>query len=90
MSGATESPWRPMSEAPTDGKHVILAVRTECGCFVYSVQGAFMMGEWFNAANIKTDPLAWMPNVSLPDIFCPWTDEFKAAAIAKAEGRPNA
>lgn len=79
--------WQDMTSAPEDGKHVILAVRTECGCFVYSVQGAFMQGKWSNAANIKTEPLAWMPNVMLPDEFCPWTDAFKVrAALAASEG----
>src|SRR5690606_29896425 len=39
------SGWQDMATAPKGGKHVILAVRTECGCFVYSVQGAFMQGK---------------------------------------------
>lgn len=83
------SPWLPMETAPLDGKHCILAIQTVDRCFVYSIQGAFMGGEWLNAANIKTEPLAWMPNVLLPDEFCPWTDEYKAraaAALKKMEG----
>ena len=68
--------WKSMDEAPLDGKYVILAIKT--GAFVYSIQGAFMNGKWMNAADIAAEPLAWMPNVLLPDEFCPWTDEFKA------------
>lgn len=68
--------WQSMETAPTNGKHCILAIKS--GAFVYSIQGAYMMGEWHNAANIKAEPLAWMPNVMLPDEFCPWTEEYKA------------
>jgi len=81
--------WQPMDTAPLDGKHCILAIRTECGCFVYSIQGAFMQGEWMNAANIKTEPLAWMPNVLLPDEFCPWTDQYKARAALQQRGKDD-
>lgn len=69
--------WQPMDTAPTDGKHVILALK--CDCFVYSIQGAFMNGKWMNAADRDGEPLAWIPNVLLPNEFCPWTDEYKAA-----------
>lgn len=70
--------WQSMETAPLDGKHCILAIKT--GCFVYSIQGAFMSGKWMNAGDIKGEPLAWMPNILLPDEFCPWTDAFKARA----------
>jgi hypothetical protein len=77
---AATSPWRDMASAPKGGKHCILAIYT--GCFVYSIQGAFMNGKWMNAADIKAEPLAWMPNILLPHEFCPWTDEYKAKAAA--------
>lgn len=80
--------WQDMSTAPKDGKHCILAIQTEDKCFVYSIQGAFMGGKWLNAANIKTEPLAWMPNVLLPDELCPWTDAYKARAALTTEGQP--
>lgn len=64
--------WRPMSEAPTDGVHVILAVQS--GLFVYAIQGAHMNGKWMNAADIQSEPLCWMPNVLIPNEFLPWKD----------------
>jgi len=72
----SETVWKSMDTAPTDGKHVILAVKRDA--FVYVVQGAYMNRKWMNAADIDEEPLCWMPNVSIPDIFLPWTDEFKA------------
>lgn len=72
--------WQSMDSAPKDGKHCLLAVKSDC--FVYAVQGAFMMGEWHNAADIKSEPLCWMPLTRIPQVFLPWTDEFAAAAPA--------
>ena len=68
--------WKPMSEAPTNGKHAILAVTR--GPFIYAIQGAFMDGKWMNAADIQSDPLCWMPLTLIPNQFLPWTEEYKA------------
>lgn len=57
--------WQPMSTAPTNGKHVILAVRS--GAFIYSVQGACFDGVWSSVDQDNAEPLAWMPNVRLPE-----------------------
>lgn len=77
LRSAMEARWQPMDTAPLDGKHCILSMQVGGG-FIYSVQGAFMQGTWMNAADIKAEPLAWMPNVLLPEELCPWTDAFKA------------
>jgi hypothetical protein len=69
----SERNWRDMAEAPRDGMHVILAVQS--GPFVYAIQGAYMSGEWHNAADIESEPLCWMPNVMIPDEFLPWKRE---------------
>lgn len=66
--------WRSMDSAPKDGKHCILSIPS--GGFVYTVQGAFMGGKWINALNVDAEPLAWMPNVLLPDAYCPWKRPF--------------
>lgn len=63
--------WQNMKTAPTDGKHVILAIKTSGG-FVYAVQGAFMEGKWLNAMDVNSEPLCWMPNFRIPDEFLPW------------------
>ncbi len=76
--------WQSMDSAPKDGKHCLLAVKSDC--FVYALQGAFMMGEWSNAADIKSEPLCWMPLTRIPQVFLPWTDEFAAAAPATKQG----
>lgn len=58
--------WQPMSEAPTDGTHCILAVRS--GPFIFATQGAYLSGEWCAAfIDGPVEPLAWMPNVRLPE-----------------------
>jgi len=67
------SPWHDMTEAPRDGTHVMLAVRT--GAFVYTIEGAFHDGSWHNAAGIETEPLCWMPKVKIPDRFLPWMSQ---------------
>lgn len=80
----SKAAWQPMSTAPIDGKHCILSIQS--GSSIYSIQGAFMKGKWTNAANIEAEPLAWMPNILLPDEFRPWSDAFKArAALAGQE-----
>lgn len=78
LAERARSGWQPMSTAPTNGKHVILAIKS--GSFVYAIEGAFMEGKWMNAADIDVEPLCWMPKNLIPDAFLPWTDEFKAAA----------
>lgn len=62
--------WRDMSSAPKDGKHCILAV--QYGAFVYSIQGAYRNGQWDVVDRDNVQPLAWMPNVLLPDHLRPW------------------
>lgn len=74
--------WQPMETAPKNGKHCILAIKS--GAFVYSIQGSFANGKWLNAADIDSEPLAWMPNVRLPAEFCPWADAFKDRAALSA------
>lgn len=69
-----DTPWQPMSEAPTDGTHCILAVRS--GPFIFSVQGAYLSGDWCAASEMgPVEPLAWMPNVRLPEWAMPWKQE---------------
>jgi hypothetical protein len=82
LQSAIEARWQPMDTAPLDGKHCILSLQAGSG-FMYSVEGAFMQGKWMNAADIDSEPLAWMPNVRLPEELCPWTDAFKARIAAK-------
>lgn len=67
---ARPNPWQPMDTAPTDGKHCILAVKD--GSFIWSVQGAYFAGQWDSAIGADVKPLAWMPNVLLPDWAKPW------------------
>ena len=62
--------WQSMDTAPLNGKHCILAVKS--GAFVYSVQGSYQNGQWNCAMEDDVQPLAWMPNVLLPDHLCPW------------------
>lgn len=78
---ARPNPWQAMACAPLDGRHVILAVKVTSG-FVFSVQGAYQDGEWNCAIQGNVNPVAWMPNVPLPDHLCPW----KAEALAALEG----
>lgn len=80
----TKGPWRSMDSAPKDGKHSIFAIKF--GPFVYSIQGTWdaHRQKWINAADREGEYLAWMPNVKLPNEFCPWTDEYKfRAALTK-------
>ncbi|MBA8799205.1 hypothetical protein FHW77_002924 [Agrobacterium sp. RC10-4-1] len=77
--------WRPMGSAPKDGKHCILSIPS--GGFAYTVQGAFMGGKWINALNVDAEPLAWMPNVMLPDAYCPWKRPF-SVPLASTKGDP--
>lgn len=63
--------WESMDSAPKCGKHCILAVKEPSG-FVYSVQGAYQNGQWNCVHRDNVTPLAWMPNVMLPDHLCPW------------------
>jgi hypothetical protein len=65
-----DSPWRNMSSAPLNGRHVILAMRS--GVFVWAVQGAYDGRKWTNAADIEGEPLCWMPAAKLPMAFLPW------------------
>ncbi|MFY0735669.1 hypothetical protein [Aurantimonas sp. NFXS3] len=58
--------WQPMDTAPKDGKHCILSVPEPSG-FIYSVQGAFQEGRWNAAHRDNVEPIAWMPNVLLPE-----------------------
>ena len=77
VKGETEG-WRPMSSAPKDGKHCILAVKSGGG-FVYSVQGAFHLGQWNCVMGDNVEPLCWMPNVRIPDEFLPWKNALPAS-----------
>lgn len=61
-----ERAWRPMEDAPTNGKHCILAVPEPSG-FIYQVQGAFQNGQWNAVHRDDVKPLAWMPTVRLPE-----------------------
>lgn len=79
--------WRSMDSAPEDGKHCILSIPS--GGFVYTVQGAFMGGKWINALNVDAEPLAWMPNVLLPDAYCPWKRPF-SVPLASTGGEHHA
>lgn len=78
----SESIWQNMSTAPKDGKHCILAIKD--GAFVWTISGAFKNGKWMNAADIESEPLCWMPSAKIPDVFLPWTDEYKASAALSA------
>ena len=51
------------------------------GPFIYSIQGKWDAHhqKWINAADRDGEYLAWMPNVMPPNVFCPWTDEYKEA-----------
>ena len=71
--------WQSMEAASKDGKHSIFAIKF--GPFVYSIQGCWdnLNQKWINAADREGEYLTWMPNVLLPDVFCPWTEEYKAA-----------
>lgn len=65
--------WQPMATAPRDGKHCILSVPT--GPFFYTVQGAFQDGQWNAVHADNVQPVAWMPNVLLPDHLAPHKSE---------------
>lgn len=80
LADATE--WKSMNSAPTDGRHVIVAVQTKSS-FVYSVEGAFMNGRWMNAFDIAEAPLCWRHKPLIPEVFLPWTEEFAAEALRK-------
>lgn len=58
--------WQSMDTAPLDGKHCILAVPEPSG-FIYSVQGAYQDGKWNAVHRNDVVPIAWMPNIRLPD-----------------------
>ena len=68
--------WQPMDTAPLDGTHCILAVQE--GAFIWSVEGVYRDGEWDCVYRSNVKPLAWMPNVLLPDWATPWTQESSA------------
>lgn len=59
--------WQGMDSAPLDGKTCILSVPE--GPFFYSVQGAFQNGQWNCVHRDNVKPVAWMPNVLLPDFI---------------------
>lgn len=72
---AAPSPWQPMSTAPMNGRHCILAVKSDV--FVWSIQGCYDESRkvWTCAIGDDVKPLAWMPNVLLPDWATPWEQE---------------
>lgn len=74
--------WRDMASAPKDGKHCILSI--EEGALFYSVQGAFQDGKWNCVHRDNVEPLAWMPNVLLPDAFIRARVESSRAILADA------
>lgn len=76
--------WQPMSTAPLDGKHCLLAVKE--GPFVYVVQGSFYRGQWDAVHRENVEPLCWMPNVRVPDAFLPWSPSFSASSTPSNEG----
>lgn len=57
--------WRDMRSAPTCGRHCILSIKE--GSFFWSVQGAYQNGQWNCVYRDNVDPVAWMPNLPLPD-----------------------
>jgi hypothetical protein len=86
MPQVKETPWQSMETAPKDGKHSIFAIKF--GPFVYSIQGTWdaHKKKWINAADREGEYLAWMPNIKLPDEFCPWTDEYKSRVALEGNG----
>lgn len=79
--------WQPMSTAPTNGRHCILAVKS--GAFIWSVQGCYddTLNVWNTVLGDDSEPLAWMPNVPLPDKFKPWdVPAPPASSLREGEG----
>lgn len=74
------SEWQPMDTAPLDGKHCILSVQE--GAFIVSVQGFYHGGKWIAVHRDNVQPLAWMPNVLLPEALCP--PSFRNDALNKS------
>lgn len=74
--------WQPMGTAPLDGKHCILSVQE--GAFIVSVQGFYHGGKWIAVHRDNVQPLAWMPNVLLPDALCP--PSFRNDALSTGGG----
>lgn len=64
----TDTPWKTMDSAPTDGTHLLLAVKYPSG-FVYTVQGCCdpITKTWSTAAMGCAQPIMWMKNIPLPD-----------------------
>lgn len=78
------SGWQSMDTAPLDGKHCILSVQE--GAFIVSVQGFYHGGKWIAVHRDNVQPLAWMPNVLLPDALCP--PSFRNGALNTSGGKP--
>ena len=78
--------WQSMETAPTNGKHCILAVQ-EPGGFIYSMQGAYQDGQWNAVHRDDVKPLAWMPNVLLPEHLRPLPIRAAASMQESKDGR---
>ncbi|WP_411839868.1 hypothetical protein [Paracoccus sp. ME4] len=71
-----EPDWQPMDTAPTDGTHVLLAIKF--GPFVYKVQGMYHDRRWHNATDRDGEILCWIKTPMIPDHFLPWTEDYAA------------
>ncbi|WPE19905.1 hypothetical protein [Shinella zoogloeoides] len=61
--------WQSMDTAPLDGTHCILSLQEDA--FIVSVQGFHHRGKWIAVHRDDVQPLAWMPNILLPDDLAP-------------------